>query len=170
MAEISSMRLRAHARATRSAWRSRHSSPAPPVPAARRATVAPQSPSCAEQKNAWGHSHRRPKGRHRQLFGSAPAPLRACARHHSSCVTLRLRFNLLPHPGVSIIRAAPQELGWTDGRDLRLDVRWAAAKLDQIRMFAKELVDLQPDVIFGNTTVVTAALQRETRTIPVVFV
>jgi hypothetical protein len=38
---------------------------------------------------------------------SAPAPLRACARHHSSCVTLRLRFNL-PQPGVSIIRAASQ--------------------------------------------------------------
>jgi hypothetical protein len=37
---------------------------------------------------------------------SAPAPLRTCARHHSSCVTLQLRFNL-PQPGVSIIRAAP---------------------------------------------------------------
>src|ERR1700692_532688 len=105
MAEISSMRLRAHARATRSAWRSRHSSPAPPVPTARPATVAPQTPSCAERKNAWGHSHRRPKGRLRQLWRS---PLRACARHHSSCITLRLRFNLLPQPGVSIIRAAPQ--------------------------------------------------------------
>src|SRR5271156_4761710 len=39
--------------------------------------------------------------------GAAPAPLRACARHHSSCATLRLRFNL-PQPGVSIIRAAAQ--------------------------------------------------------------
>jgi hypothetical protein len=41
------------------------------------------------------------------VWGSAPAPLRDCAHHHSSCVTLRLRFNL-PQPGVSIIRAAPQ--------------------------------------------------------------
>jgi hypothetical protein len=41
------------------------------------------------------------------MWGSAPAPLRACARHHSSCATLRLRFNL-PQPAVSIIRAAPQ--------------------------------------------------------------
>src|SRR5262249_7272224 len=96
-------------RATRSAWRSRHSSPAPPVPAARRATAARQSPSCAEQKSAWGHSRRCPKGQLRQLWGSAPALLRACARHHSSCVTLRLRFNLLPQPGVSIIRAAPHD-------------------------------------------------------------
>jgi hypothetical protein len=45
--------------------------------------------------------------RDRKVWGSAPAPLRACARHHSSCLTLRLRFNL-PQSGVSIIRAAPQ--------------------------------------------------------------
>ena len=48
----------------------------------------------------------KPEGAPRQLWGSAPAPPRARARHHSSCVTLRLRFNL-PQPGVSIIRAAP---------------------------------------------------------------
>jgi putative ABC transport system substrate-binding protein len=62
------------------------------------------------------------------------------------------------------------ELGWTDGRNLRMDVRWAAGSLDLMRMFAKELVDLQPDVILANGTPVTAALQRETRTIPIVFV
>ena len=78
----------------------------PPVPAARRATVAPRSPSFVERKSALSHSHQRPKVRVRQLGGSAPAPLRACAHHHSSWVTLRLRFNL-PQPGVSIIRAAP---------------------------------------------------------------
>jgi putative tryptophan/tyrosine transport system substrate-binding protein len=60
-------------------------------------------------------------------------------------------------------------LGWTDGRNLRMDVRWAAGNVDRARMFAKELVDLQPDVILANTNLVTAALQRETRTIPIVF-
>jgi hypothetical protein len=40
------------------------------------------------------------------------------------------------------------ELGWTDGRNVRIDVRWAAGSVDWARMFAKELVDLQPDVIF----------------------
>jgi putative ABC transport system substrate-binding protein len=60
-------------------------------------------------------------------------------------------------------------LGWTDGRNLRVDVRWAAGNVDRARMFAKELVDLQPDVILANTNLVTAALQRETRTIPIVF-
>jgi len=62
------------------------------------------------------------------------------------------------------------ELGWTDGRSVRMDVRWAAANVDRIRTLAKELVDLQPDVILANTTPVTAALHREMQTIPIVFV
>jgi putative ABC transport system substrate-binding protein len=62
------------------------------------------------------------------------------------------------------------ELGWTDGRNLRMDVRWTAGNVDQARVAAKELVDLQPDVILAHATLQTAALQRETRTIPIVFV
>jgi putative tryptophan/tyrosine transport system substrate-binding protein len=62
------------------------------------------------------------------------------------------------------------ELGWTDGRNIRMDVRWEAASADRMQILAKELVDLRPDVILANTTLVTAALQRETRTIPIVFV
>ena len=62
------------------------------------------------------------------------------------------------------------ELGWTDGRNVRMDVRWAGGNVDRMRTFAKELVDLQPDVILAETTGPTAALQRETRTIPIVFV
>jgi putative ABC transport system substrate-binding protein len=62
------------------------------------------------------------------------------------------------------------ELGWTDGRNMRIDVRWAAGDVDRMRVFAKELVGLQPDVIFASNTPVTAALQRETRAIPIVFV
>jgi putative tryptophan/tyrosine transport system substrate-binding protein len=62
------------------------------------------------------------------------------------------------------------ELGWTDGRSVRIDVRWAAGSIDRMRTFAKELVELQPDVILAATTPVAAALQRETSTIPIVFV
>jgi len=62
------------------------------------------------------------------------------------------------------------ELGWTEGRNLRMDVRWAAGNVDRTRMVAKELVDLQPDVILAHATTPTAALQRKTRTIPIVFV
>jgi putative tryptophan/tyrosine transport system substrate-binding protein len=61
------------------------------------------------------------------------------------------------------------KLGWTDGLNLRMDIRWAAADVDRMRIVAKELVDLQPEVILANTTPVTAALQRETQTIPIVF-
>jgi hypothetical protein len=49
---------------------------------------------------------------------------------------------------------------------VRMDLRWAADSVDRARMFAKELVDLQPDVILAHTTPATAALQRETRTNP----
>jgi putative tryptophan/tyrosine transport system substrate-binding protein len=65
---------------------------------------------------------------------------------------------------------ALHELGWTNGRNLRMDVRWAGDDVDRMRMLAKELADLQPDVILASTTLVTAAVQRETRTIPIVFV
>jgi putative ABC transport system substrate-binding protein len=61
-------------------------------------------------------------------------------------------------------------LGWVNGRNVQIDVRWAAGDVGRMRTFAKELVELQPDVIFASTTPVTAALQRETRTIPIVFV
>ena len=61
------------------------------------------------------------------------------------------------------------ELGWTDGRNLRVDVRWAPGRTDLMHTFAKELVNLQPDVILADSTPVTAALKRETLTIPIVF-
>jgi putative ABC transport system substrate-binding protein len=62
------------------------------------------------------------------------------------------------------------ELGWIDGRNLRTEIRWGRGDIDRIRTFAKELVALQPDVILAHGTPVTAALHRETRTIPIVFV
>jgi putative ABC transport system substrate-binding protein len=66
-------------------------------------------------------------------------------------------------------RRGLQELGWAEGRNLQMDVRWTAGVLDQIQMSAKELVRLQPDAILSDTTPVTRALQQETRTIPIVF-
>jgi putative ABC transport system substrate-binding protein len=62
------------------------------------------------------------------------------------------------------------ESGWTDGRNLRMEVRWGGGDVNRTRTFAKELVALQPDVILAQGTPGTAALQRETLTIPVVFV
>jgi ABC-type uncharacterized transport system substrate-binding protein len=62
------------------------------------------------------------------------------------------------------------EFGWIDGKNLRIDLRWAAGDVERIRALAKELVAANPDLILANTTPVTAAFHRETRTIPVVFV
>ncbi len=62
------------------------------------------------------------------------------------------------------------ELGWTNGSNLRMEVRWGGGDVNQIRVFAKELVAGQPDLILSQGTPVTAVLQRETRTIPIVFV
>jgi putative ABC transport system substrate-binding protein len=62
-----------------------------------------------------------------------------------------------------------ERLGWTDGRNIRIDTRFAAGGGDRLAPLAKELVDLQPDVIFAQATGAVAAVQRETRTIPVVF-
>ena len=62
------------------------------------------------------------------------------------------------------------ELGWTDDRNLQTAVRWAAGNVERAHKFAKELVNLQPDVILAHSTPVTEALQRETPTIPIVFV
>jgi putative tryptophan/tyrosine transport system substrate-binding protein len=62
------------------------------------------------------------------------------------------------------------KLGWTDGRNLRSDIRWANGKVDRLQALSKELVELRPDVIFTSNSPETAALQRETQTIPIVFV
>jgi putative tryptophan/tyrosine transport system substrate-binding protein len=60
-------------------------------------------------------------------------------------------------------------LGWTDGRNVRMELRWGSGDTNQIRAFARELVGLQPDIVVTNATPPTIAVQRETRTVPIVF-
>jgi putative ABC transport system substrate-binding protein len=60
-------------------------------------------------------------------------------------------------------------LGWTDGRNMRMEVRWGGGDTNRIQVLAQELVGLQPDIILTGATVAAAAVQRETRTIPIVF-
>ena len=71
---------------------------------------------------------------------------------------------------VAAFRDALAKLGWTEGHNLRIELRWAEGNADRIGTLAKELVDLRPDAIFGSTTPVVDALARATRTIPIVFV
>ena len=63
-----------------------------------------------------------------------------------------------------------QELGWTDGRNVRIDYRWAAADADRYRTYAAELVALAPEVILSSASASVAALLQTTRTVPIVFV
>jgi putative tryptophan/tyrosine transport system substrate-binding protein len=64
---------------------------------------------------------------------------------------------------VSAFTQALADLGWTDGRNVRMDFRWAGADINRIRAFAQELVGLQPDIIVASSTPASVALQRETR-------
>ena len=69
----------------------------------------------------------------------------------------------------SAFNQALVDLGWADGRNLRVDLRWGGADTNRIRALARELVGLPPDIILTWGTPATVALQRETRTIPIVF-
>jgi putative ABC transport system substrate-binding protein len=73
-------------------------------------------------------------------------------------------------PRISAFTQALAGFGWTDGRNARIDLRWAGGDTNRIRSLAHELVGLQPDTILTNTTPATVAFQRETQTIPIVFV
>jgi putative ABC transport system substrate-binding protein len=71
---------------------------------------------------------------------------------------------------VTAFRKGLQTLGWAEGRSIRIDIRWASTSdPPAMQRAAKELVALQPDVILSHNTPTTAALLRETRTIPIVF-
>jgi putative ABC transport system substrate-binding protein len=69
----------------------------------------------------------------------------------------------------SAFTQALADLGWTDGGNVRIDLRWGGGDTNRMRALAQELVGLQPDIILTNTTPAIAALQRETPTIPIVF-
>jgi putative ABC transport system substrate-binding protein len=71
--------------------------------------------------------------------------------------------------GLTAFSKSLQKLGWTEGNNIRIDIRWAAGNVERMKNFAKELVGLQPDLLIAHTTQPTAALQRETKTIPIVF-
>src|SRR5262249_52597599 len=70
---------------------------------------------------------------------------------------------------LAAFRGALPKLGWTEGSNLRIELRWSTNDPARMRTLAKELVDLRPDAILGATTPVVGALARETTTISIVF-
>ena len=110
------------------------------------------------------------------LLGSAAAtwPLDARAKQPERVRLIAVLMNFLESDpagqvGVSAFRNALKNLGWREGSDLRIEIRWAASDPGRLRTFAKELVELRPDAIVGGSTAAIVALARETRTIPIVF-
>jgi putative ABC transport system substrate-binding protein len=85
---------------------------------------------------------------------------------------------LIPYPEtdgeariqIAAFRDALQRLGWQEGGKVRVEARWTGGDSGRIRILAKELIALQPDVIVSRSTAVTAVLRQETRTIPIIFV
>jgi hypothetical protein len=71
---------------------------------------------------------------------------------------------------LSAFTQALADLGWTDGRNLRMDVRWAGGGNNRIRALAREVVGSKPDIVVTGGNPASIAVQRETRTIPIVFV
>ena len=70
---------------------------------------------------------------------------------------------------LAAFRRSLEELGWIEGRNLVIDIRWGAGEPERARTFASELTALAPDAILANGTTALAALQRTTRTVPIVF-
>jgi len=110
------------------------------------------------------------------LAGSAAAwPLAARAQQHTAGV--RRIGVLLPAPAgdaeypawLGAFRQTLQELGWTDGRNIRIDIRWGTVNPAEIRKQATELAALAPDVILAAGTSTVRPLLQATRTVPIVF-
>ena len=70
--------------------------------------------------------------------------------------------------GISILQERLQKLGWKDGNNIRIDYRWGNGNPDRIQDLAKELVELQPDVLVGHSTPSAKGLLKQSHTIPIV--
>src|SRR5215470_1646190 len=107
------------------------------------------------------------------LGGAAAWPLAALAQQGDRVRRIGVLMWLDENdPGaksdLSAFTQALADLGWTDGRNVRMDLRWHGDDTNRTRALAQELVGLQPDVILASGSA-TAAAQRETQTIPIVF-
>ena len=108
------------------------------------------------------------------LLGGAAAawPLAARAQQQGDRVRrigVLMSFDENEKFRVSAFTQAFADLGWTDGRNVRMDLRWGRGDINRIRALAQELVGLKPDIILTGATPATLTIQRETRTIPIIF-
>jgi putative ABC transport system substrate-binding protein len=106
--------------------------------------------------------------------GAAAWPLAAQAQQPTKVRRIGVLMSLaasdpVARPEIAALQRGLGDLGWTDDHNIKIEYRWASGETERIRTLAQELVELQCEVIFSRTTPVTAALMRETRTVPIVF-
>ena len=109
------------------------------------------------------------------LGGAAAWPLAARAQQGERMRRIGVLLNLAADDPMGQARVAAfvqglKAAGWSDGRNLRIDTRWAASDPDNFRKYAAELIALGPDVVLASTTPAVLQLQQASRTVPIVFV
>jgi putative ABC transport system substrate-binding protein len=108
------------------------------------------------------------------LGGAAAWPLAAWAQQGERMRRVRVLLGLVaddPEGQARLARyqQALQQLGWIEGRNLRIDIRWGGGNADDVRKYAAELVAIGPDVILATASFSTGALLQATRSVPIVF-
>jgi ABC-type uncharacterized transport system substrate-binding protein len=108
------------------------------------------------------------------LGGAAAWPLAARAQQDDQIRRIGILMSasekdLAYQAFVAAFRGGFQKLGWVEGRNIRIDYRWAPGDVELMQGFAKELVALGPDLILSQNTPTTASLLQQTRTIPIIF-
>src|SRR3984893_7002250 len=104
--------------------------------------------------------------------GTWPLAARAPPPAHMGRIGVLMPYDETNPDGKTYVSAFTQalaDLGWTVGRNVRMDLRWANADTNRIRAVAHDLVGLQPGIVLTNAAPATVALQRERRTIPIGF-
>ena len=109
------------------------------------------------------------------LGGTAAWPFAARAQQASRVARIGVLMGIADSdpeakPRVEAFQAGLQELGWTEGQNVRLDYRWTAGDPDRTLQFAKEIFELKPDIMLVHSSPAVAALRQLTSKIPMVFV
>src|SRR3984885_13047915 len=109
------------------------------------------------------------------LGGGAAGRVGARAQQRDPMRRLGVLMNVAEADPESAARIAAflqglQQSGWSDGRNLQIDRRWAVGDVDRFRQYAAELIALAPDVVLASSSLAVAALQKVTGSVPIVFV
>src|SRR6516162_569214 len=109
------------------------------------------------------------------LGGGAALPLTARAQQAERMHRVGVLMNWAAddpegQAGVMAFKKGLEQLGWSDGRNLSIEARWGADDVERDRQYVAELIALSPDIVLASGTLSATALQRITRTLPIVFV